>query len=272
MLEFLKVLVNNLRGGPVTEPFPFGDTAPTAERLRGKVKIDPKLCMGCKTCAHVCVAGAINFTEHADGSGFDITVWRNTCCLCGQCAYYCPTKAITLVNDWHTAHPNTEKYRFVEHASIKYDTCAVCGKTMRVLPDAILQKIYAGHPEVDVAKIAHLCPECRRIEAAKANRAAIPAAPEPVQIEQPKAATPEPVKTEPAAPAAEDSAKHASAEMTQSAQPAQAESAPMKEEQATLVDSVKPEFTVPEHAAQSDRSGGEEKGKKRNNKRSKRSE
>lgn len=108
-MEFLKILWDNLKKGPVTDAFPFGETY-TPDRLRGRVEIDPALCVGCGTCVHVCAAGAINISKFEDGSGFEITVWRNSCCLCAQCRHYCPTKAVTLTNDWHSAHRATEKY------------------------------------------------------------------------------------------------------------------------------------------------------------------
>ena len=97
-MEFLKILWDNLKKGPVTDAFPFGETY-TPDRLRGRVEIDPALCVGCGTCVHVCAAGAINISKFEDGSGFEITVWRNSCCLCAQCRHYCPTKAVTLTND-----------------------------------------------------------------------------------------------------------------------------------------------------------------------------
>ena len=105
-MEFLKILWDNLKKGPVTDAFPFGETY-TPDRLRGRVEIDPALCVGCGTCVHVCAAGAINISKFEDGSGFEITVWRNSCCLCAQCRHYCPTKAVTLTNDWHSAHRAT---------------------------------------------------------------------------------------------------------------------------------------------------------------------
>ncbi len=170
-MEFLKVLWNNLRKGPVTEPFPFGE-AEAPERFRGKVVIDPGLCVGCGTCVHVCVADAIRLSPHRDGGGFDITVWRNACCLCGQCRHYCPTKAISLVNDWHTAHRAERKYAFIERASVHYQKCENCGAHMRFLPGAVLKKIYADHPEVSVERVSRLCPECRRIDVAVAEERA----------------------------------------------------------------------------------------------------
>lgn len=164
-MEFLKILWDNLKKGPVTDAFPFGETY-TPDRLRGRVEIDPALCVGCGTCVHVCAAGAINISKFEDGSGFEITVWRNSCCLCAQCRHYCPTKAVTLSNDWHSAHRATEKYTQITRAKVKYDYCAVCGAKMRVLPQEVLNRIYAKHSEVDVDVISHLCPNCRRIDVA----------------------------------------------------------------------------------------------------------
>lgn len=164
-MEFLKILWDNLKKGPVTDPFPFGETY-TPERLRGRVEIDPDLCLGCGTCVHVCAAGAINISKFADGSGFEITVWRNSCCLCAQCRHYCPTKAITLSNDWHSAHRATEKYTQITRAKVKYDYCAVCGAKMRVLPQDVQNRIYAKHSEIDADVVSHLCPNCRRIDVA----------------------------------------------------------------------------------------------------------
>lgn len=37
---------------------------------------------------------------------------------------------------------------------------------MRVLPQDVLNRIYAKHSEVDVDVISHLCPNCRRIDVA----------------------------------------------------------------------------------------------------------
>ena len=152
-MEFLKILWDNLKKGPVTDPFPFGETY-TPERLRGRVEIDPSLCVGCGTCVHVCAAGAINISKFEDGSVFEITVWRNSCCLCAQCRHYCPTKAISVTNNWHSAHRATEKYTQITRAKVKYDYCAVCGAKMRVLPQDVLNRIYAKHSEVDAGKRA----------------------------------------------------------------------------------------------------------------------
>ena len=164
-MRFLKVLWDNVVKGPVTEPFPAGE-AYTPPRFRGKVAINAALCVGCGTCQHVCAAGAINITRKEDESGFVISVWHNSCCLCAQCRHYCPTKAITLTNDWHNAHRNEHKYTWIERAEVLYDHCEKCGAKMRFLPQSVVLAIYDGHDDVNVKRISHLCPECRRIEVA----------------------------------------------------------------------------------------------------------
>lgn len=166
MAGFLKVLFRNLLDGPSTDPYPLGETF-TPDRVRGKVKIDPELCVGCGICKRVCAAGAIDITPKEDKSGYTITVWRNSCCLCAACRHYCPVKAISVTNDWHTAQPESEKYTFLEQHEINYVPCAHCGTLMRPLSLKQSEKLYAENKEVDPAKIRLLCPKCRQIEDAK---------------------------------------------------------------------------------------------------------
>ena len=52
-MEFLKILWDNLKKGPVTDAFPFGETY-TPDRLRGRVEVDPALCVGCGLCELYC--------------------------------------------------------------------------------------------------------------------------------------------------------------------------------------------------------------------------
>ena len=168
MIKFLKVLVDNVVKGPSTDPFPLGETF-TPERFRGKVTIDPELCMGCGMCRHVCAAGAINITVRSDSSGYDISVWHNSCCLCASCRQFCPTKAITLSNDWHNAHPQEDKFNWVEKKFIPYMHCSGCGSPMRLIPKHMLDGLYINNKDVDLEHIRGLCPTCRQIEDAKRN-------------------------------------------------------------------------------------------------------
>ena len=166
MAGFLKILFNNVLRGPSTDPFPLGETF-TPTRFRGKVKINPKLCMGCGICKHVCTAGAINIKQRADQSGYDITVWHNSCCLCANCRTYCPVKAITLSDDWHNAHTQEQKYEWLERQFVPYVSCAGCGVKMRQLPLELAKKLYAHNTDVDPAHVIRLCHKCRQVEDAR---------------------------------------------------------------------------------------------------------
>lgn len=168
MAGFLKVLFRNLLEGPSTDPFPLGPTF-TPERLRGKCVINPELCVGCGVCKNVCAAGAIDISQKSDKSGYTITVWRNSCCLCASCRHFCPTGAMSITNDWHHAHPESEKYECVEQHTINYEPCAHCGTMIRPLPLKLAEKLYKNKPELDPDKIRHLCPKCRQLEDAKRN-------------------------------------------------------------------------------------------------------
>jgi formate hydrogenlyase subunit 6/NADH:ubiquinone oxidoreductase subunit I len=166
MAGFLRILFRNVLSGPSTDPFPLGATF-TPARFRGKVKIDPALCMGCGICKHVCAAGAISIRQRADQSGYDITVWHNSCCLCASCRTYCPVHAVSLSNDWHNAHPQTQKFEWLERQFVPYASCEGCGAKMRRLPLALAKTLYAHNADIDPERIIRLCPKCRQVEDAR---------------------------------------------------------------------------------------------------------
>ncbi|MDO5484042.1 MAG: hydrogenase [Desulfovibrionaceae bacterium] len=174
MAGFLKVLFRNLLEGPSTDPYPLGETF-TPARLRGRVEVDPTLCMGCGICYHSCAAGAINISKLEDGSGYTITVWHNSCCLCASCRLYCPTGAMSLTNDWHSAHAEEDKFKRIEQHTIKYEPCSVCGTLIRPIPADMAQRIYAQKTDIDAEAIRHMCPKCRQLEDAKRTLSAFPA-------------------------------------------------------------------------------------------------
>lgn len=125
--------------------------------------------MGCGICRDVCAAGAINITHLDDDSGYTITIWQNSCCLCASCRHYCPTGAMSISTDWHSAHPEAEKFERLEQHTIKYEPCANCGTLMRPIPRHLAERLYAGNPELDPELIRRICPKCRQIEDCKRN-------------------------------------------------------------------------------------------------------
>lgn len=165
MFKFLKVLVKNILQGPATEAFPL-QPAKTPDRFRGRVTLNPDLCVGCGICSHVCSGDAIRIIPNEEKTGYHYTVWYNSCCLCGSCTYYCPTKAITMTNNWHNSHKQEDKFKMAEHHFIPYLKCDGCGAPIRLLPPHLATRIYA-HSPVDIEKIIRLCPSCRQIATAE---------------------------------------------------------------------------------------------------------
>lgn len=169
MFKFLKVLTQNICKGPATEAFPAAP-AHTPERFRGRVTMNPELCVGCGICRHVCAGQAIRLedTEKAeDGSkGYDFSIWHNSCALCGMCRHYCPTGAITLTADWHSAHRAEQKYEWAEHHFIPYLACAGCGAPIRMLPPDVATRIYTS-TTLDPKDFLKLCPACRQLATAR---------------------------------------------------------------------------------------------------------
>ena len=159
MASFLNVMLHNVLDGPRTDPFPFGETF-SPERIRGRVRIDPSLCIGCSMCRHVCVAGAINIQRFPEG--WTITVWQGSCCLCASCRTYCPMHAITIDNDWHSAHLEEDKFKRIEQHTINFVPCKRCGKPVRLISEAKAKELYCNDPNVDVDEVRQLCRDCRQ--------------------------------------------------------------------------------------------------------------
>ncbi|WP_028108806.1 4Fe-4S dicluster domain-containing protein [Ferrimonas futtsuensis] len=162
-MKILKLLWQNLKKGPSTDPFPFGDTF-TPKGLRGRIRFDASRCSACRMCEHVCAGGAIRFEETEEGTTF--TVWHNSCTFCGLCQHYCIPGAIRLTEDWHLAHPQSQKYTMVEHDLIPLLPCGECGRKITRTTTSLLGRAYAGS-NGDIRTLATLCPDCRRARSAQ---------------------------------------------------------------------------------------------------------
>ncbi len=129
------------------------------ETFRGKISVDDKLCTGCKTCETVCPANAIKI--EATPTGFSHTVWHNTCCFCGNCAYYCPTGAISNSYDFKTVRDYAEKYSHTNRIDIEYRECDECKEKYTPPSHPLLEKSLAPDSH-HIDKLEHLCPSCRK--------------------------------------------------------------------------------------------------------------
>lgn len=156
-MGFLTRIVANLFSRPQTEAFPLG-AATTPKSYRGRIEVDAEACVGCSTCAQVCVGNAIDLTEEADG--IRLMVWHARCVFCGLCAFYCPTKAITQTNDWNLGHRNADKYTIVEDILAPYRTCGGCGSKLMVPRVGVFAAEAVGRERNDAAE--PLCDACRR--------------------------------------------------------------------------------------------------------------
>lgn len=76
--------------------------------FRGRLKFDPKKCIGCLTCIRFCPAGTI--TAYKTKKGLQMEYFYGRCTFCGMCAEHCPTKAITLTPDYKMIEKNKKKF------------------------------------------------------------------------------------------------------------------------------------------------------------------
>ncbi len=109
----LRQVLQSLFKKPATVCYPF-EKLPMADKLRGKLKFTPALCIGCKMCERDCPAGAIKITKIADKQ-FDCEVRLDKCIYCGQCAESCPKKALEMTEEIELACSDAKKLKVVYH-------------------------------------------------------------------------------------------------------------------------------------------------------------
>jgi len=100
---------------PATVCYPF-EKLTMPEKMRGKLKFYPALCIGCKMCERDCPSGAIMITKIADKQ-FDCEVRLDKCIYCGQCAESCPKKALEMTPDLELASGDPLKLKVVYHGN-----------------------------------------------------------------------------------------------------------------------------------------------------------
>ena len=158
MSNFFKITIRNLLKGPVTDPYPFGETF-TPDKLRGKPIVDATKCTACKICEEVCPSSAIKIVN--EDKKYVHIVWYNTCCFCGNCEYFCPTGAIKLTNDFHTANTKEEKYSFFTTTEIEKIKCEGCGEYFMPASQELVKRAYPTANE-NMNDLFKLCPKCRQ--------------------------------------------------------------------------------------------------------------
>ncbi|SDQ12169.1 4Fe-4S dicluster domain-containing protein [Pseudovibrio sp. Tun.PSC04-5.I4] len=162
-MGFLKKIISNLLKPPRTEAFPFAPPQ-TPASYRGKVVVTAEKCVGCSTCARVCVSSAIDLVEEKDGIA--LTIWHSKCTFCGLCAYYCPTDAMTVTNEWDLSHRNEQKFAIADTIVAKYQVCVDCGEALMVPHGGVISSSIIGHERLN-QKDAPRCNKCRRVQKAR---------------------------------------------------------------------------------------------------------
>ena len=155
----IKVLEQKLSGEatPKTIDTIFSDFSAPAS-FRGRMDLNADMCTGCRTCETVCPSTAIKIEENEEG--FIHNIWHNSCCYCGNCAYFCPTGAIFSTNSFDTVKLQNEKFSDVNVANIPYQECSCCGEKYMPPSRGLLGKAYVHD---DVKKLnTNICPKCRK--------------------------------------------------------------------------------------------------------------
>jgi len=144
---------------PVSEPAGNRTDAIALTGLRGKIRFNAAACVGCRMCQHVCAGGAIRFDENDAGLRF--TLWHNSCAFCGLCSHYCPTKALTVTDEWQMSHRQKDKYCLVEQGDVPFVPCIGCGNLLLPMAPELLQVAYRK-TNLEIDRLRTLCPECRQ--------------------------------------------------------------------------------------------------------------
>lgn len=102
-------LLGSLWKKPATTQYPYFK-AIKDKNFRGKLKFDPKLCIGCQLCVRDCPSNAIKINKIAEKT-FEMAIDLTKCIYCGQCADSCPKKAIEMTNEFELAQLDKDKLR-----------------------------------------------------------------------------------------------------------------------------------------------------------------
>jgi formate hydrogenlyase subunit 6/NADH:ubiquinone oxidoreductase subunit I len=122
LVSELKETLVCLQAGQVTLGYPFQPHPPEGN-FRGKVVVDPALCIGCGACAMACPPRLIALNDKDGYRAVEFALRR--CTYCAQCRDVCPQKAITLSNQFETASPSMDDMSI--SLQLKLVHCRECG-------------------------------------------------------------------------------------------------------------------------------------------------
>ncbi|MDD5155088.1 MAG: 4Fe-4S binding protein [Candidatus Omnitrophica bacterium] len=118
--KIAKQLMKSLFKRPATINYP-AHRSDMGRGFRGKLRFDPKLCIGCKMCMRDCPSGAIKISQAADKK-FEAEINLGKCIYCGQCVDSCPKKALQITGEFELAKLDPNKLKVVFSDESKDDT------------------------------------------------------------------------------------------------------------------------------------------------------
>lgn len=96
--RILRLVLQSFFKKPVTRNYPVVKIE-MPQGFRGKLKFDPKKCVGCKMCMRDCPAGAITISKTADNK-FMAEIDLARCIFCAQCVDSCMRKALEMTKEF----------------------------------------------------------------------------------------------------------------------------------------------------------------------------
>ncbi len=130
------------------------------KKFRGRMSLNETICTACRTCETVCPSTAIKITKTQNG--FIHNIWHNSCCYCGNCAFFCPTGAIYSTNNFDTVKLQNEKFSDLNTGIINLSTCSSCGESYMPPSSGLLGKAYIHNNLKKLNK--SICSKCRKEE------------------------------------------------------------------------------------------------------------
>ena len=114
------LLIRSLFKKPATINYPAQKSG-MVEGFRGKLKFNPKLCIGCKLCMRDCPSGAIVIKKVGENK-FEAEIDIAKCIYCAQCVESCPKKALESTGEFELASLDRMKLKVVFSADACDDT------------------------------------------------------------------------------------------------------------------------------------------------------